>query len=344
MTTKTVLRWGALASGLALGAVACNDLSIDLRNPNAATVVLTPAIATIETPADLELDNDQLSSKVIGTMSIGCTLGASNSATQSNSFETPNLVTNGNVAHSNTFTSSSYMRLRSFTLRLVKEGGPSGDMRLQLFASNGAGPTGSVLVTPPDRVIGTSIGTDLLGHLVTFSLASAYEIPAGSYALVLRPQGATVDINNYFSWATVDSSGGCTDFPAYLESANGGGTWTAGLNLGYRRSFFSVTADQHAISGSASWIASVSGRYLWEMATFTFAENPNNRSTGTILYDVGVGSSSSTPTYEHMGLTLSQVRALSNLVGEYLYVRASFNVSSPGFDRAVLGNGSVSVR
>jgi hypothetical protein len=333
-----------LASGVVFAGVACNDLSIDPRDPNAANVVLSAASATIETPAEIELDSAQLSSRVLGTMSIGCTMGAADSATQSNSFETPNLMTNTSRAHANSFSAASYMRLRSFTLRLVKEGGPSGDMRLQLFATSAGSPTGSALATLPDRVIGTSIGTDLLGHLVTFTLTSAYEVTAGEYALVLRPQGATLDTNNYFSWATVDSSSGCTDFSPYLQSTNSGSTWTAGLNLGFRRSFFSVTADQHALSGSASWIASVSGRYLWEMSTFAFAENPNNRSTGSILYDVGVGNSASTPSYTHTGLSLSQVRALPDQIGEYLYVRANFSVSSPGFDRAVLGNGSVSVR
>ena len=79
------------------------------------------------------------------------------------------------------------------------------------------------------------------------------------------------------------------------------------------------------------------------MSTFTMTENLGG-STGSITYDIGVGSSSSSATYTFTGQTLAQVQALSNLTGSYLYVRANLAVTAPAIDTASVGVGQIRVR
>jgi len=154
----------------------------------------------------------------------------------------------------------------------------------------------------------------------------------------------TLDGANNFSWVDVDSAGpqGCTSFPTYVFSSNAGSTWTAASNPGYDRGYFNLNVDQHALTGTASWIISgLSSATTWTMSTFTMSENPGGPYGGAITYDVGSGSSSSSATYSSSGLTLAQVRALTNMTGQYFYLRVNFTVASPGYDRAVVGSGSI---
>jgi len=336
-------RWILIVAFGLFGGVSCNDLVIDLRDSSTGNVLFLPAAATIDTPAAIELSGSYLSSKSVGTFALGCTFTGVNGAITGASLTSPVLIDSSSDAHANLFTLSTYARIQKVILRLRKSGGPGGNMRMQIYATSGLNPTGLPLTAAVDLVISTSIGAGSNGTLVDFNLATPYEAAPGTYAVVLTPQAATLDGLNYFSWATTNSNG-CTDFALYRSSADTGATWGAGTNPGFQRSYFEIQADEYASTGTASWITSGGGYLLWDMSTFTFSENPGGATGGTITYDVGAGNSSTVATYSSTGLTLAQVRALTDLTGDYFYVRATLSVASSTSDRALLGSGSIVAR
>ncbi len=239
------------------------------------------------------------------------------------------------------------MNITGVTLRIRKVGGPSGNMLSYLYATSGLNPTGSALATSADVLINSIPNTAAAGNLMGFTFSSALEAAASTaIAVVLRPKtDATIDGANNFRWVTSNSTGpdGCTDFPVYRGTTDGGTNWMAANNLGYRRSFFTATVATHDSSGTVSWITDGLGA-TWDMTTFDFDENPSTLTAGTITYDIGTGSSAVTPTYSQTNLTEAQVQALGDLTGQYLYVKVNLSVSTPFYDRAVIGDGSVDTK
>ncbi len=335
----------ALATGLILSA-SCGDLAIDLRD-NGAAVSIAASDATIEDSSKVVLSGGLLRSKAVGTATMGCEVtgsdGASSAASSTYPFRINSSVAGSTKVHANAFTAPTFMRIQSFSLLLDKNGDPSSAMRLQFYAASGDLPSGSPLAAAVDQSISSVISDPDSPNVVTFTLASPYEASPGQYAITMRPQGAVSGIDN-FAWATSNSTNSCSGFPSYKQSSNDGTTYTDDPVVSYRKSIFTVTADTHASLGSVSWIVNGNGKVNWIMSTFSFSENPSGGTAGTITYEIGVGNDSNTPSYSYSNLSQTAVRALADLTGDYLYVRATLSVSGIGFDRAVLGNGSVTVK
>jgi hypothetical protein len=332
--------------------VGCNDLEIVHTAPAApagtGSVTLATASATIETPSTVQLSGGFLSLKATGTGSWGCTFvsGGTVDANTGTSLTAGEPLQNLAYSQANLFTTPSYMKVTGLTLRIRRTGGPSGNMYTELRAGSGASPTGASLANSNNVLISSIATTGVAGHLIAFTLPTAVEMPAGAtYAVLLQPQsGSTVDGANYFGWVVTNNNSpeGCTGFPVYRYSSDSATTWGNGSGTGYGRGYFTIQAEQHASSGTVSWIGTApSPSSSWIMSSFSFSENPASLTGGTILYDIGVGSDPAVPNYSQTGLTKAQVRALSDLTGQYLYVRAMLSVGSPQFDNAVLGAGGI---
>ena len=332
-----------ISAGLNVG---CGKYSIDRTIPQ-ATKHLYVSLATVETPATITVLSDRINLKSNGTAEVGCFYQAAGgeSATQSQTFTSPTIISSLSVAHANLFTPTSYMKINSMILRIRKVGGPSGNMFAQIRSSSGLDP-GTALATSGDILI-SSVVAAASGTLTTFTLSSPYEVAAGTtYGVTLYPQSdATLDGANNFRWVTNDTAGGgCTGFPIYRASADAGSTWGTGNNLTYRRSYFSVVANTNGTPGQASWILTGRSGGIWSMASFAITENVGGISTGVVTYDVGSGSSSSTATYSQTGLTKAQVQAMTDLTGTYLYVRVNLSVSSPFFDQSSVSDGTITLK
>ncbi len=334
---------------IALWLAGCAERTIN-HSPGGTTVTIAAASATIDTPTNVELSSAVLRSKATGTVSYGCTYNAagSDSATESTSYNTLEVISSTARSQANLFTAPSYMKINSVTLRVRKVGGPTTDMYTTIRAGSGLDPSGASLATSGGYPINATITSVFaVGQLITFALAAPLEVASGGlYAISLNVASNTsLDGANNILWVVSDSVGppeACSGFPIYRYSSDTGGTWGVGSNLNYRRGLFTVNADQHATSGTASWILDAQrSTAVWSMSTFSFSENPSGVYGGTITYDVGVGSSSTTATYSSLAQTKAQVKTLSSLTGRYLYVRANFNVPAPGYDVAALGDGSI---
>lgn len=334
---------GIAAAVLSFFLMACGDISID-HSANGITKSMLASSATIETAATLEVLASKLALKVSGTSATGCTFTGSDSTTTTSTVTAGTIFSALTLAQGQVFTPSVYLNVQKVSLQIRRVGGPSGNMFAQIRSVSGSDPSASVLATTGDVLISTA-STGGNGALLDFTLASSYEMAAGtSLSLVLKPQtDATLDGSNNFRWMVSNSTPteGCTNFFAYRTSSDSGSSWSAGAQS-YQRNVFTLTADVHSTPGQASWIVTgpSSSTTIWKMSTFTFSENPGDKTTGTITYDVGAGASSSTPSYSQTGLTLAQVQALSNLTGSYFYCRANLSVSNT-FNQALLGDGSI---
>jgi hypothetical protein len=329
--------------------VGCADRTIN-HSPGGTTVAIAAASATIDTPTNVELSSGVLRSAATGSTSYGCAYNAAgaDSATVSTSYNTLEVISSTARSQANLFSAPSYMKINSLTLRVRKVGGPTTDMYAKVQAGSGLDPSGAALATSPGYPINATITSVFaVGQLITFALPTPLEVTSGGlYAISLNVASNTsLDGANNILWVVSDSVGppeACSGFPLYRYSADTGATWGVGNNSNYRRGLFTVNVDQHATSGTASWILDAQrATAVWSMSTFSFTENPSGKYGGTITYDVGVGDSSTTAAYSSLAQTKAQIRELSNLTGRYLYVRANFNVANPGYDVAALGDGGI---
>lgn len=329
--------------------ISCGELAIDHNTSTSGSKAILASGATIDTPSTLELSSGLLQLKSSGTGSWGCGYNAagSNSGTESTTYTTQTATSDLNTYQANLFTPTVYMKVSSLQIRIRKVGGPTGNMVAQFRTTSGSDPTSTVLGTSTDVLISSIPNTAPTGHLITFSFSTAVELTSGTtYALVLKPQSdATLDGANYFGWMSTNSTGpdGCTDFPIFRSTSNGGAAWGAGNNATYRRSFFFLLPETHSTPGTASWIVSGYANAIWNMSTFAMSENPSGATTGTIVYDVGAGDNAVTASYSQTNLTKAQVLGLSNLTGQYFYLKATMSVSN-SFNQAVLGNGSITAQ
>lgn len=323
---------------------ACAERHIN-HSPGAFTATIATSAATIDTPGSVTLASGLLASAVVGSVGYGCTKTAADSSTTGTTLTSNVIVSASNIAQANLFTAPSYMKVNTLTLLIRMVGGPGGNMYSQLYAAGATDITGAPLATSADVLISNNSGSPL-GDLIAFTLPAAVELAAGAtYGVTLKPQtGVTLDGSNNFRWLVVNSAPGCTSFPLFRTSSDGGSSWGAGTNPGYQRGYFTVDADQHATSGSASWILTgQASASVWLPSTFTMSENPGGTG-GTLTYDVGTGNSSSSATYSSTGLSKAQVQALAEMTGKYFYLRVNFTVPSPGYDRAVVGGGQILYR
>jgi len=324
---------------------ACDDLSI-IREGGGTVVPILTSDAKIETPADLELGTDGiLRLRVNGTGEYGCsfnTAGSNGPYEATSASFSKNIVNSTIMAHANVLNAAHHFGISSVRLRIRRVGTPAGEMYVEIRKADSNLPTDQVMKISDGLLISNS-GLGGNGSVVTFDLPEKLHVPKGAdIAIVLRPSsGASVDGSNNFRWVVVDGAG-CTAFSTSLSSDDGGNTWNEVAPLS--PSFFHLVADVHSNSGSASWIIEGAHESIWVMSAFTMAEDPRRLQSGDILYDIGAGEDPSVPTYTHTALTLAQVRALPDLQGRYLYVRAHLSVDAPGFDQAELGDGQIKFR
>lgn len=321
-------------------------MSID-RSGLGTIVNIATSSATLDANVELSGGNIRLKSNGTSTTT-GCTYNSagSNSATQATGYNAgANIISAPGVAHANIFTLSNYLSVSQVTLRLRRSGTPSGNMRVKLRTSSAGVPAATVLGTSSDVLISTA-SSSMSGGDITFSFASNVELVNGSSpALVLEQStSAFVDGSNNFRWVVANGAG-CTAFPTYQRSTDGAVSWSTGTASS--PSFFSFVAETHATTGTAEWVLTAESGATWNLVDFDMNEDPRLLGSGTIRYDIDVGESPTSPgSYSYTNLTEAGVRAMSpsTLTGTYLYVRANFSVSAPGFDQAELGNGTITYR
>lgn len=322
----------------------CGDVKVNNGSTNAGAKSLAAAGATIDTPSTVTLSGGYLTLKNASTATVGCKVtGGANGASTSTVIEESSIdfqISSTTKYQAQAFTTSSYMSVSAVTLTIDKVGGPA-TVLAEIRTTSSGSPTATVVGTSNSGNISTLEDPDY-GN-VTMSLTSTVELTGGqTYAVVLKPVTGTYDGSNKAAFMTTPSNASaCSGFADYKNTSNSGSTWAAGT-LNNAKGVFNVTVATHSPSGTASWIATGTANGTWNMSTFTFSENPRSITTGTITYDVGAGNDSTTPTYSNTGLTKAQVQALSNLSGQYFYVRANLAVTAPYYDQAELGDGSIS--
>ena len=303
---------------------------------------MTAALATIDTPANVQLSSGVLTLKANGTADWGCQESGVNDGYHGNTDTAQKYIAALADRQTNLFTPSTYMKVSQVKLQIQKNGGPSPNMYVDIRSTLGVNPTATILSSSTAIAMGSIVDQNAVGHIITFTLGTTLEFTAAtSYAAVLLPtSGSGLDGANNIGWVTTDSAA-CTNFPVFLDSADSGGTWQAVDNGGYRRSYFTLVGETHASSGSVSWIVKGFSGAVWSMSSFAFSENPGSITAGTITYDVGVGTSATVSTYSQTGLSKAAVQALANKTGDYFYVRANFSIATPFFENVRLGNGSI---
>jgi hypothetical protein len=322
----------------------CGEVKVNNGTTNAGSKSLTAAGATIDTPSTVALSGGYLALKNASTATVGCKIVPGvDTASSSVAIEDTAIdyqISSTTKYQAQAFTTSSYMSVSAVTVAIVKTGGPA-TVLAEIRSTSSGSPTAPVVGTSNSGNISTLEDPDY-GN-VTMSLTSTTELTGGqTYAIVVKPVTGTYDASNKAAFMTTPSlASACSGFADYKNSSNSGSTWAAGT-LSSAKGVFNVTVATHSPSGTASWIAIGTANGTWNMSTFTFSENPRTITTGTITYDVGAGNDAATPTYSNTGLTKAQVQALSNLSGQYFYVRANLAVSAPYYDQAELGDGSIS--
>jgi hypothetical protein len=283
------------------------------------------------------LTSSTLQLKTLSTENWGCTYTGA-ASTNTGIDRTPNGITSASIYYGAIFTPPTYLKVNSANLYLILNGSPSGDIFASIYNSNGTNPTTLVRSS-------SLVSFDFLSPSATmtnFAFSTPIELSASnSYALLNGNQAGWTGYDatsNRYDWVgTSVTASECTNFSVVRKSTDSGSTWSANT----LKHYFTLNVDKHATSGAASWIIQGIGG-TWDMSTFDFAENQNGKTTGTITYDIGSGSSAITPTYSSSSLTKAQVQALTDLTGTYLYIRANFSIIAQGYNNATLGNGSIS--
>jgi hypothetical protein len=222
-------------------------------------------------------------------------------------------------------------------------GGPSANVIADITSATGAAPNVSNILGTSAAVSMASLSSGLSGADATFSFSTSPTLLANSdYALVLHPvpSSGTIDGGNNMVWRIASSNGsraGCTDFDLLQTSTNSGASWANDTGTPY---FYFVTPTYQS-TGTGYWIVDGGYEVVWNFSTFNVSENPNGDKEGSVLYSIGVGSDPSTPSYSSTNITKAQVRALSNLTGQYLYVRVILNSANNNFSNSGVGSGSI---
>jgi hypothetical protein len=298
----------------------------------------------VETPSTAEVSSGVFRLKVNGNANLGgCTLAGSNTASTGDSTGDFDAIDSSTKYFSSFATPPSKAMVNSVSARIRRAGGPTGTMSVSLRSSTALTPSATVTATSAPVSI-ASASTDANGGLVTFTFSSAQPVSTTQYAFVLKADsGATLDGANNFAWMSTADFGGtaCTNFPLYKFSTNSGSSWGDSNNISMLRPYFTYNVNTYAASGSGYWIVGGVANSTWSMSSFSLSENQSGESSGAVTYDVGVGSDSSSPTFTHTGLTASQLQALADMEGTYLYLRVHLSSASPYYDRAEVSAGSI---
>lgn len=334
----------SLVGIFALSGFSCGNLSIRRGDAVPGVKTLDVDSATIENPLELSVVDGYLGSLATGTgVAQGCTLGVGNSANASLSVQDTEvddgaLLTINQALQGQAFSTAAqtWMRIRQVKVHLYEVGNPGGTLTPMIRTATGVLPdtATTALLGTGTAFTQTSVDGDNpggSGNLYTMNFSTPVDILPGVYALVL--QASQANVANYISWITSDgTAAACSGHLNYTRNTGSGFAAVAG-----KRSLYQIIADTHPASTSATWILAAYSNAVWDLSTFEAEENPDGTG-GLLTYDLGAGTSPDTATYTHEGLSLAQVQAAADLVGEFLYVRANFTVASPFFDRAVLGD------
>lgn len=347
MTFNKENAFAILAScGLITAALSCdygfNKYSPSTESPTptpttpatAGTFVISTASATIESPETLELSSGVLRLKKVGTEDWGCNqTGVSSSFTGVNAIS--NQVDSNVVNLASLFTPPSYLKVNELKLFLRRTGNPTATIAYQLFSTNGTVPVTPIISTPTISIVPDISSTPAW---ITFSLASSVELTKNSiYAIQNKNVSGNWDgTSQRYNWISANLNDDCTYFSQAIISSDNGANWSPTA----LRSYFLLNVDKYATSGTSSWTIEGLGG-TWDMSTFSMGENLNGLTTGTVVYYIGTGESGASPNYTSNNLTLTQVQNLNDLTGTFLYVRAIFNISSQGYNNAVLSSGSI---
>jgi hypothetical protein len=310
-----------------------------------ATNTLDVANITVETASTAEVSGSVFRVKTNGTTDFGCSYDSTGSDNQntSTSITIEDTITALAEREAVVFNISSYMHITSAKMRVRKFGGPGGEMTIGINNVTVGLPGSTVLSAASGVALAGFDGGSFEGGLATFNLTTPLSVQNGeSVAMVLQPGvGASFPLNNYYGLNSTDDVSGtaCSAFSLYKKSTDSGTSWTNGTNAGHRRGFATLTVDLHHNAGTGYWVVQGAAEVLWDMPTFTVSESPNTAG-GIITYDIG-SSETTTPVFTHAGLTQTQVRALTEIRGAYLFIRVNLSVATPFYERAEIGNGSI---
>lgn len=342
---KTIPNY-CLLSVCVFGVIAgCNYSFNNYKPTPSSTISLSLADLVIETPTTAEVDGTVFRLKIASTANYGCIYDNSGDPNTPLTGIDPldsDPITNTALRTAMTVTTPSIMSVRTVKMRVIKNSGPTGLISIDLNTASAGVPTTTNLTTS-NSVDLSPLTTSAEGNLATFTLATPQSLASGaSVALILKPSaGSTLNGINNFGLLGTDDAGGiaCSTFSVYKRSADSGTSWINSNNAGHRRGYFSLTADVHGAAGSGYWIAEATKSITWDLTTFDTTEAPNSMG-GTITYDVGV-SETNTPVFTESGLSKSQLQALTDFKGKYLFIRVNLSIPAPYYERAEITAASI---
>lgn len=295
----------------------------------------------IEDPSKAGVSSGEFQLLQNGTSNLGCTVGADGQPTTgAGTANNASAISAFSVYVGTNFSFNFQIRPTAVVLRLKKNGNPTANAIVDITNLTVGVPNPNSVVATSSTVAMTGIA-GVTGSNQTFTFASPPTLSASTnYSVVLRGVNGsgTVDGSNTINWRIGDDPTDCSNFALALNSSDSGSNWSNDAAAPYF--YFVVPAYQ--ASGAGYWIVDGGASINWDMSSFAINENPSNNKPGAITYDIGVGSSSSTPTYSQTGLTLAQVKALTGITGQYLYVRVVLSSAFTNMASSGVGDGAVS--
>ncbi len=293
----------------------------------------------IETPGTADVLAGEFQLKQNSTLQLGCQVGT-NAQPTTGAGDSGVSLNSTNYFLGFTFSFSYPIKPSAVLLRLSSSGAPTATAVVKITdASATPSPMGTIKSTSSILSM-SSVSPSYADQSFTFS--SPPTLAANTaYGLVLEPvaNSGSIDASNNISWSRGDTASDCSSFHVNQLSSNGGNSWSSLPT----RPYFYFQVPGYANTGSGYWIVDGQVSTEWDLSSFNVSENPSGDKSGTIVYSIGAGSNPSSPTYSSNDLTLTQVKALPNVTGRYLYVQVKLTSTNNNIVNAGTASGSISI-
>ncbi|MBV2168740.1 MAG: hypothetical protein KUL82_08545 [Bdellovibrio sp.] len=293
----------------------------------------------VETSATATVANGEFQLLQNTTAQLGCELGVDGQE-MTGAGETGTAINSFSNYLALRFSFPFLIKPSAVVLRLSGTGAPTASVVVDITEAVGAAPVMSNVLATSSVLPMSGVQTGSPSNQ-TFSFSSVPSLEASAlYSLVLRGfnGSGSVDGSNNVAWSRGNDASDCSGFNAMQRSMNSGSTWS---DLPTRPYFF-FQVPGYAAEGTGYWIVDGGRERIWDLSTFMISENPAGDKAGVVSYSVGVGEDASTPTYSSTDLSLTQLQALSPLMGRYLYIRVKLSSSHSNFVSAGVASGSIS--
>lgn len=322
-----------------LGVMAACNYTLK-RDSSSMSFDLNVSDLIIETPDIAEVVSGNFQLKQDGMGKVGCEVGVDAQPT-----------TGAGVSLTSVPSFSTYLAFRfsfsfpikpnSINLLMQRTGATNASAYVEVTTASGVTPSQASVVMTSSLVPVSSILQNATAN-TTFSFVENPKVLQSNttYAVILKGTlgSGTLNGDNNFSWGRGDTAADCSAFEVMQRSLDSGANW-ASFSM---RPYFYFELPKYKNAGSAYWIVDAGRELTWNLSTLSIGENQGDAAIGSVNYSIGVGSDASSPSYSFSDLTFSQVKALENLSGRYLYIRLNLSNANQGFSNATISSGSIS--